>query len=290
MAKIEILVKADHPLGESIVWHEARRCLFWIDLYDPMLCAHDLATGVTTNRKLDLPAPIGAIAATSDPDILLLAHCGGLSLLNINDLSMVAYLDPERGRNGIIFNDMKVDRWGRLWVGSSDEREILPRGALWCVKSATDFALADVGFPTSNGPAFSPDGQTMYFSDSVKGEILAYTLSKQDLKVRQRRVFAKFSEEEGAPDGLTVDQQGHVWCAMWNGASVFKLSAQGEKLDRIAVPALKVTSVCVHRSVLYITSARENLAKDTLEKYPLSGSVFKLTTQDVEISETLFPL
>jgi xylono-1,5-lactonase len=290
MAEVQVLVKAEHKLGESMLWHEGRQCLFWIDLYDPMLCSYYPTTGVSTRRSLMLPPPIGAIAATTAPDILMLAHRGGLSLLHIDSLQVTAYAGPEQGRDGVIYNDMKVDRWGRLWVGTSHEKEILPRGALWCVENAKRLALGDVGFAVSNGPAFSPGGDVMYFSDSVNRKILAYDISRESLHPQGRQVFASFSVEEGLPDGMTVDAEGCVWSAQWGGASIFRLSPKGEKLARVAVPAYQVTSLAFKGKTLFITTARDGLSDDILHKYPLTGSVFKLETDVQGLPEKLFPL
>ena len=255
-----------------------------------MLCSFDPNSGEATQRSLDLPAPIGSIVATSDPDVLMICHRQGLSTLRIDNLSLISYANPEQGRDGVISNDLKVDRWGRLWLATSHEKEQLPRGALWCVESSTQWTLADVGFAIGNGPAFSPDGTVLYLSDSFNRQILAYDISPQSPHVFRRRVFAQFTLEEGMPDGLTVDAKGHVWSAQWAGASIIKLSSTGEKLEHIAVPSGHVTSVAFHGSKLLITTARDGLSVETLERYPLSGSVFELETDAQGLAEVLFPL
>jgi xylono-1,5-lactonase len=288
MTNIKLLVKGEHKLAEAALWHEARKCFFWIDLYEPMLCSFDPATGLATQRVLEIAAPIGAIVATVHADSFLLSHGDGISVLNIDDLSLVPFADPENGRSDVIANDMKMDRWGRLWFGSSHAKEVLPRGALWCVEDAGHIHLGDVGFAISNGPAFSPDGTTLYFSDSFNRQILAYDLSQQDCKLRNRRIFASFNQAEGLPDGLTVDAAGCVWSAQWAGASIFRLSPSGEKMQRIAVPSGHVTSLAFHGKMLFITTARDGLSPEALENYPLSGSLFSYQAGVAGIPETLF--
>ncbi len=290
MVDMKLVVKSEHKLGESALWHEVRQLFYWIDLYDPMLCSFDPASGKATRRDLALPAPIGAIVATTSPDHFLVSHGAGLSVLHIDDLTLSPYADPEQGRLDVIANDMKVDRFGRLWFGTSHAKETLPRGALWCVENTKHIHLADVGFAVSNGPAFSLDGHTMYFSDSANYKILAYDVSKDDCKLRNRRVFASFSEAEGVPDGLTVDAAGNIWSAQWAAASIFKLSPLGEKLQRFAVPSGHVTSLVLAGKTLFITTAREGLSPDILKKYPQSGSLFALETDVKGVPETLFAL
>jgi xylono-1,5-lactonase len=288
MTDMKLIVKGEHKLGESMLWHEAHKCLYWVDLYEPMLCRFDLMTKELVQRPLALPAPIGSIVATSDPQHLLIAHGKGLSLLNLVDLSLTAFADPEQGRCDVIANDMKVDRWGRLWFGTSHVRETLPRGALWCVESNKAVHLADVGFAISNGPAFSLGGYLMYFSDSFNRQILCYDLSKQDCRLRNRRVLATFTEDEGLPDGLTVDAEGCVWVALWSGAAIMRLSAKGEKLGRFDVPAGHVTSLAFCGETIFITTARDGLSDESLEKYPLSGSVFAVDVGVAGVSERVF--
>ena len=290
MADLKLLVKGEHKLGESGLWHAARKLWFWVDLYEPMLCSYDPVSGVATSRALDLPAPIGSIVATTDPDVLLVSHRLGLSTLRIDDLALLPYANPEQGRDGVISNDLKVDRWGRLWLATSHEKEQLPRGALWCVENSNRWTLVDVGFAIGNGPAFSPDGKVLYFSDSFNRQILAYDISKDSPNAAARRVFAQFTNEEGMPDGLTVDASGNIWSAQWAGASIFKLSSAGEKLQRIAVPSGHVTSVAFNGNRLLITTARDGLSDEALQHYPLSGSLFELDTDEMGLAEPLFQL
>lgn len=288
MADMKLLVKGEHKLGESALWHESAKRWFWVDLYEPMLCSFDPATKQSTRRSIDLPAPIGSVVATSDPDVLLISHRGGISWLALKDLSLRLFANPEQGRAEVISNDMKVDRWGRLWLATSHDKEQQPRGALWCVENSARFHLADVGFAIGNGPAFSPDGKILYFSDSYNAQILAYDISLQDGQVRDRRVFAQFSAGEGLPDGLTVDAAGNLWSAQWAGASIFKLAPTGEKLQRIPVPSSHVTSVAFHGCSLLITTARDGLSAEQLAQYPLSGSVFAYETSEEGVVEKLF--
>ena len=292
-SRAQLWLQSRHRLGESILWHEVRQRFFWIDLLEPALWSCDASGGGLQSRELPIPPPIGSIAATTNPRHLMLAHRSGLSLLDIDTLALEAWCDPEQGRDGIIFNDMKCDRWGRLWVGTSHEREREPRGALWCVKDRHTWQLADVGFPIANGPAFSPDGTAMYFNDSANHQTLTYDVRPTDLRATNRRVLASYSVEEGMPDGLTVDADGCIWTAQWGGASVIRLTTEGEKRERHPIPAANITSLCFAgsgSSTLLITSARDGLQAEALLARPLTGSLFTLDVQTKGLAETLFPI
>jgi sugar lactone lactonase YvrE len=290
-AEADLLLKASHRLGESMLWHRARQMLFWTDLPDPGLYGFDLRTGKLMTKRLDLPPPIGSAAVTTDPDKLLLSHRQGLSLINIDDLTMKPYCDPEHGRDAMIYNDLKTDRWGRLWVGTSHERELEPRGALWCVKDRHTWALGDVGFPVSNGPAFSLDGSTMYFNDSANYRTFVYDISPDDLLPRNRRLFASYTDEEGMPDGLTVDAEGCIWTAQWGGARAIRLSPKGEKLLTLNVASGHVTSLAFGGpdfAELFITTAHDGMTPGQRARYPLSGSLFRYKPDVCGVAEPLY--
>ena len=293
MGEVELFIKASHRLGEAIIWHEAHRCLYWIDLLDPVLFRHDPVSAKTQSWPLPLDAPIGAIVATENPDHLLITHRQGLSLLRISDLSFEVYCDPEGGRDAIIWNDAKCDRWGRVWAGSSHAFEKEARGALWCVKDRQRFSLGDAGFAISNGPAVSPDGGTLYFNDSLGRTTFAYDITEGDLHPRNRRPLIQFTPEDGLPDGIITDAEGCLWIAHWGGARITHYSPDGRLIAAYPVPAHNVTTMCFAGpdfSTLYITTARDGLDAAALAEMPLSGSLFKMQTATHGLPEPLFQL
>ena len=186
---------------------------------------------------------MGAIAATTNPKLLMVSHAGGLSTLNIKTGASKIFARPELDRDAVIYNDCKVDHFGRLWVGSSHAKESDPRGALWCVLPNGKCFLGDVGFAVSNGPAFSLDGKIMYFNDSVGKKTFAYDISPDDPMPRNRRVLISYTHEEGMPDGLTVDAEGNLWVAHWGGARITQFTNAGFRLRHVQVPAPHVTTV-----------------------------------------------
>lgn len=286
-AHAELLFEMPLTLGESVHWHAARQCLYWLDLYEPKLCRHAAGMTAPEVRTLPLTAPIGSMAATTDPDIAVISHSGGLSWLNLNTLTLTPFCHPEAGRDGVISNDIKCDRWGRLWVATSHAREKDPRGALWCVTSDGTATLGDVGFPIGNGPAFSPGGHTLYLNDSTNRQTLAYDISPDDPHPRNRRVLTTYAESEGLPDGLTVDADGNIWTAQWGGGGVIKLAPDGTRAGFVEVAAPHVTSVCLHDGCLDISTARDGLSVAQLAAFPLSGSVFRAKVTAKPVPEPL---
>ncbi|NJM31453.1 MAG: SMP-30/gluconolactonase/LRE family protein [Rhizobiales bacterium] len=293
MKVAELWIRSHHRLGESIIWHAASRKLMWVDLLDPALFVHDLTADKTARHGLPLQPPIGSIAATTDPKRLIIAHRQGLSLLHLDAIELESFCDPEAGRDAIIYNDIKADRWGRLWVGTSHAKEQEPRGALWCVKDRKTWALADAGFAIANGPAFSRDGRTLYFNDSAGRMTFAYEIDGGSLLPRGRRILRHFGEEDGMPDGVAVDSGGNIWCAQWNGAALICLTESGDVLQRAEVAAYNVTALCFGGDELrdvYVTTATDGASAVMMERYPLTGSLFKLRASVPGLLESLFEI
>lgn len=291
MTELRNIYAASNKLGEAAIWHVASQRLLWIDLLQPRLFTHDPATGTTLVKEIKLASPLGAIVATTNPDLLIVSHLHGLSTLNINTCATAFFSAPERGRDAIIYNDCKCDRFGRLWVGTSHAREQEARGALWCVLPNGEAYLGDAGFAVSNGPAFSLDGATMFFNDSAGRKTFAYDVSADDPHPRNRRVFVEYAGDEGMPDGLTVDAEDCLWVAHWGGARITRISPNGQRLNTIAVPAPHVTTVGfggAHLETLYITSARDGLSEEVLNTWPQSGDLFSCEPGVGGVPEPLF--
>jgi xylono-1,5-lactonase len=288
--KLNVLVPCGLRLGEAPVWSAEKNLLLWIDLPTAQFWRHDFSTGKTRSDVLAVEPLLGAIAPTRDPHVLILTHRSGISLLNMEALAITPFADPEHGRDGVMYNDAKIDRRGRLWAGTSHVAELEPRGALWIIDQQRKAALVDTGFAIANGPAFSPDGKTAYFSDSLAKQILAYDIAA-DGAVSNRRVFCTFKDEEGLPDGVTVDEEGYLWVAHWAGARVTRRNLKGEVVARIDVPSPHVTSLCfgaADYSQLFITTAWDAVDEGTRKSYPLAGHVFQIAPGVKGLAEPLF--
>lgn len=280
-------------LGESAHWHVASNRFLWIDLYEPALFSCGPTGEDFARHALPLEVPLAAIVATDDPDIVIIGHRRGLSRLSLSTLHITAFLDPEAGRDGVALNDMKVDRAGRLWAGSSDMAERMPRGGLWCCEPDGSITLGDAGFIVSNGPAFSPDGLTMYFADSMTRNVLAYDLHQTHPYIQSRRVAFAIDEPAGYPDGITVDREGHIWVAHWAGARVSCWTPDGQCLTRLALPADNITSIAFggpDLSTMLVTSAREGVSPERLQDRPQSGATFLIRATTAGLPEPRFAM
>jgi sugar lactone lactonase YvrE len=189
-------------------------------------------------------------------------------------------VNPEPDKPHTRLNDGKVDARGRFIVGSMDIREGGADGALFRLDPDLSLHHLDTGFAISNGPCWSPDDSTFYFSDTFSGEIWAYDYDVRTGTIANRRTFTKAGIAPGmATDGSTVDAEGFLWNAQNFAGKLCRYAPDGS-LDRvIEMPVKKVTSVSFggpDLDILYVTS----MTKPPLPHFPgdgvLRGSLFAI--------------
>ena len=193
---------------------------------------------------------------------------------------------PANAKN-IRLNDAKVDRTGRLFFGTMDDLEVSPVGQLFALGSDGGVKTVQQDFVVSNGPAFSPCGQFMYSVSSAARTIYRLKLNASG-NYSEAEVFIRFTEENGFPDGITVDAENNIWVAGWDGFGVFKFSQQGRLLEKLSIDVPKVTSVAFagpDMKHIAVTSARKGLSSDDLNNWPGSGNLFIYSVPVTGISE-----
>ena len=176
-------------------------------------------------------------------------------------------------------NDGKCDRQGRFWFGTMDDSETGFAGSLYKVGAGGALTRMLSGIGVSNGLDWSPDGTIFYYTDSLRRTIWQFPFDTAEGALGERAPFVTLDPHEGAPDGLTVDEDGYVWSAHWDGWRIVRYNPDGV-IDRVfELPVPRPTSVCFggpDLSILYVTSARIGLSPAALERAPLSGGLFSL--------------
>ncbi|NRP72923.1 L-arabinolactonase [Ensifer psoraleae] len=275
-------------LGEAPAWVESERRLYWVDILHPAIHRFDPISG--KNESCNVSKLVSAVLPTRDGG-LLVASQDGIERFDFDRGLFTSFAEPEPGLPENRLNDAKVDPSGRLWVGSMRLDVSRPSGSLYCLTGAGEVVRADSGFTVANGLAWSPDGGTFYFVDTVPGIVYAYDFDAQEGLISNRRVFVTVPESEGRPDGLAVDADGGVWCAIWDGWRVNRYLPDG-RLDRaIDLPIPRPTSVAfggADLTTLFITSARTRLPASTLAEAPLSGGIFACEPGERGLPTNLF--
>ena len=194
--------------------------------------------------------------------------------LVIDPLRIELICSPERHLPHSRMNDAAVDRAGRLWAGTMDDREQAPTGCLYRLDPTGQWSRHDAGYVVSNGPAISPDHDVLYHTDTTRRVIYRFPLAA-DGSLGKREEFIAFRDEWGWPDGMATDVEGGLWVAHWGGARLSRFFPDG-RLDRsIALPVSQVTSCCFAGPTLermFVTTAA--IGRDD---EPLGGCLFEVS-------------
>ena len=275
-------------LGEGPVWSPRDDALYWVDILAPAVhwlardgAEHELRLGAMTS--VVVPKASGG---------LLVATPSGLMALDPADRQLAPFAHPEAGRVGHRYNDGKCDRRGRLWIASMDMAAAPNRGQLFRVDADGSWKRMDGGFTVPNGLGFSPDGTRMYFTDTFRRTIYVYDFDLAAGTIAHRRPWLAFADTDGKPDGLTVDEDGCVWVALWDAWAVARFDPDGREMQRIRLPVPRPTSCCFGDAdlrTLYVTTASVRLGEEVLARAPLSGALLALRVPGVRgLPETIF--
>ncbi|MBE3559865.1 MAG: SMP-30/gluconolactonase/LRE family protein [Ktedonobacteraceae bacterium] len=280
MSELEHVLAVKNRLGEGPVWDSDAQILYWVDIMENTFYRYNPISG--THEVVNVGVPIGVLAVRASGG-LVMATRDGFAFWDERKQKLEFIADPEADKPRNRFNDGAVDCKGRFWAGTMDaSADGKPVGALYRLDADGSVHTMETGLCIPNGLGWSPDNTIMYFTDSSRHVIYAYDFDAETGAISNRRTFVQTPLEDPAdPDGLTVDSQGYVWSAYWNGAKIVRYAPDGTVERVLEVPALRPTS-CVfggeHLDELYITSSRADLTGEQLEQYPLSGDLFRLKT------------
>jgi D-xylonolactonase len=275
-------------LGEGPVWVMREQALYWVDIPEKRVFRWSEAEGASA---FEASAPVCSLAPRASGGFIGAGHDGFVAVdFPVGGVSLEVLVNPEPDLPGNRFNDGKVDREGRFWAGTMDRREQAASGSLYRLGVDLAPVRVDSGYRVTNGPAFSLDGRTMYHNDSALQTIYAFDLA-EDGGASDKRVFARFAEGEGYPDGMTVDAEGCLWVAFWDGWCLRRLSPDGAVVAETAMPVQRPTS-CAFGGPglrrLFVTSARRGLDEAALADQPSAGGLLVLEPGVAGVAEMPF--
>ncbi|KOU57226.1 calcium-binding protein [Streptomyces sp. MMG1533] len=260
----EVAVRAEATLGEGPTWDAAAGRLVWIDILGSRINTYDPVSGRRTSRTTD--QHVGAVKPRAGGGLVLNLR-DGVALLDEDGTFRWLRHEPVPGRRA---NDAAVAPDGSLWAGTMRYDEAPGGGTLSRItgEGTAEVVLDDVA--VSNGTGWSPDGRLMYYIDSPTRRVDVFDFT--DGRALNRRPLVEIEEGAGFPDGLTVDADGCVWVALWDGGAVRRYTPDGG-LDRvIELPTPRVTACAfggADLTDLYITTARVGLSAP----HPVAGSL-----------------
>lgn len=238
--------------AEVPVWHPMKGCLYWSDI--PTGRAFRYTPSADTHQQIYEGESIGAIAVHEDGSLLWFMARGAIARWQDGDITtLIPEIPEERDTR---FNDCIVDPAGRVFSGTiyTDTHP----GSLY--RFDTDGTLTKVlgGLQIPNGMGFTPDRKQMYLTDSPKREIYLFDYDETTGNLSNKKVFLTIPKSEGVPDGMTVDAEGYIWSARWDGRHLFRYDPTGKEVLRIPFPAKKVSSLTFggkDYTDIYVTTA-----------------------------------
>lgn len=259
-----------HLLAEGPRWSEPGT-LSWVDIPEGRITVVDTATGATAHHRLG--SAVGCAVACAPPlGGMLLGMGPGARLVHLaHDGTLTELATPSGGADKRM-NDGTCDPAGRFWSGGISGK---PHGAsLYRVDLDGHAERMLSGLDVSNGIGFSPDASTMYHTDSGPRRIYAYDYDLDTGDLGSRRVLIELPDGGGRPDGLTVDDDGCLWVALWDGAAIIRIDSKGRIIQRLTLPVSRPTSCCIGGGMLWITTASLGLT-DRLTDQPWSGQILR---------------
>ncbi len=279
---IEAVVDAKATIGESPTWSAPEHALYWIDVKEPALFRYDPASGA--QRSWAVTSDIGGFALLAGGSGAVVALRKGVFRLDFTSGSLTRLAPPPYDPALLRFNEGACDGTGRFWVGVMFDP--LDKSAQPPQRSSLHSFTLDGGLRPEpdaaelhNGMAWSPDGRVFYLSHSNRREILAHEFDPANGRIGPRRRFAEIPEALGLPDGAAVDTEGGYWCALHGGGRLRRYRPDGSCDRDIELPVSQPTMCAFggeNLDELYVTSARDKLAPEQLEREPLAGALFRV--------------
>ena len=261
-------------LGEGGRWVGDRVVV--VDIPTGRLLGADPARPGPLRKLAKLDVTLGAVAPLAGTDDAWIAACGtGIAVLRAG--GRLEWLGrPEDGKEvKMRMNDACADPAGRFWAGSMAFDFTPDAGSLYRVDSDGTVERVLDGVTISNGPAFDADGTTMYFTDTARGRIDRFHVDPKTGVLSNRTLFVQMKPGREGPDGMAVDDEDHVWVAVWGASEVRRYRPDGSLAETVRVPTRQPSSVCLvgrEQPRMFVTSAATGLdASDEL-----AGAVFAM--------------
>lgn len=274
--KAELVIDADAMLAEGSIWHPTEQKLYWIDIEHGELHRYDPEKDY--DEMLKLPQRIGTVVPIRSGGML-----GGLedqiAKIDMDSGSIEKLVDLEKDRPGTRCNDGKCDPAGRFWVGTMGLNAEEHAGALYRIDGdgQVDKILDQLTIP--NGLIWLHDHKTFYHIDSPEGNVKAYDYDIDSGSISNPRTVINIPDEWGLPDGMTIDEEGMLWIAVFGGSMVGRWNPEdGQLIQKVTLPVPDITSCAFggpELDILYITTAQHELDEEEKKKFPQSGGIFK---------------
>ncbi|MDQ8186225.1 SMP-30/gluconolactonase/LRE family protein [Pelagicoccus sp. SDUM812002] len=273
MTEVQCVYHDRAQLGEGVFWSERDKKVFWIDIEGHRVCRFDPATG--KNDSVFVGQQVGTVVENASGG-LVVGLKDGVYALDFETGVSVKWCDPMEGDPDNRLNDGKAGPDGRFYVGGMG-----PDGgqSLYRIdNNTTEYEVIETGVTCSNGLAWGLDHKTLYYIDSPQRVVWAYDFDLETGTASNRRVVVDVRGEECVPDGMTIDAEGKLWVAFWEGWGVRRYNPDtGELMQEIKLPVARVTTCAFggeKLDTLYITTASVGFEESDWLREPEAGGLF----------------
>lgn len=281
----ELLLDARNSTGECPVWHAAEQALYWVDIPQKTLHRYQVHSG--SQQRWVAPEMLACMAPGSAPGQWIAGAESGLFALDTlatDSLGFAPIATVTHPMPGMRFNDGRCDRQGRFMAGTMlmDMAAARAVGSIYQLRGDGRLQAVLGGFVTPNGMAFSPDGRTMYLSDShpTVRQVWAYDYDVAEGLPTRPRPFIAMDRFTGRPDGAAMDTDGGYWICGNDAGLVHRYTPQGRLDFSVALPVDK-PAMCAFGGAdlrtLFITTIRPAIGAQAL-----AGGVFAIHLGDVQ--------
>jgi len=273
MAGPELLLDCRNTHGEGVLWDAASARLWWTDIHGKRIWSFDPASGASASHPV--PARVCCFAPRARGGFLV-AFAEGFAFYELGSGARQDLMPFEPDLPGTRLNDGRTDRAGRFVAGGMDEAGGEPVSSVWRVDPDLSFHRLFGGVSCANATCFSPDGRTMYFTDSPRRTIEAIEYDPATGTVGAHRTLGTV-EGPGVPDGACTDREGYLWVTVWEGYRIERWAPDGRRERTVEMPVRKPTCCAFggrDLDVLYVTTSRLGSSEVELSREPTSGGLF----------------
>ena len=283
---MELQVVSDRVfrLGEGPLWNHNEKTIYWTDITGRGV--FKLSTETNAVESVFEGQMVGGFTFQQDGGLLLFMEKGKIAKLYQGELQIICESLPGEEHNR--FNDVIADPEGRVFCGTMASTPENP-GSLYRLNTDGSISKILENIQISNGLGFNNDLNLLYYIDTPTMRIDVFDYDRYSGEISNRRLFVDTSDQPGIPDGMTVDANGNIWNARWNGWCCIQYNQNGEKTAQIDFPARKISSVIFggeDYKKMYFTTANRPQGVDE-DEGPEGGKLFSLQTSVVGKPEFL---
>jgi sugar lactone lactonase YvrE len=264
-------------LGEGTLWIKEHNSIYFVDIKKKKIFILNIKN--QKKKIIKVNKEIGFLAHIKK-NIFILGLKGELRIQNLKTNKKIKSILIEEDLKLNRINDGKTDPLGNLWFGTMDNLERnLNNGSLYKLDKNLLLTKVDKNYMITNGPAFI-NPYNFYHTDSRKKVIYKIKIGKND-KLIEKKIFKKFSKNDGSPDGMTLDNRNNLWVCHYGGASISVFNKNSKLIHKIKFPAKNITNCCFggpNNKDLFVSSALKGMSTNDIKNFNKSGSFFIVNT------------